>query len=113
MIPHGFKPWVGFDLDGTLAMYEYWQGPDHIGSPVPEMVRVLMGEIEQGEREGYEVRIFTARACVPSDIRHVKKWLADNRLPDLEVTCVKDHGMRRLYDDRVIKVEKNTGRILA
>ncbi|MBU3951695.1 MAG: hypothetical protein KKF12_16290 [Proteobacteria bacterium] len=41
------------------------------------------------------------------------KWLDENGLPQMEITNVKDYGMQRLYDDRSIKVEKNTGRIIS
>jgi len=32
------NPWIGVDLDGTLAVYDGWRGPEHIGPPVPAMV---------------------------------------------------------------------------
>ena len=35
-----------------------------------------------------------------------------NGLPDLEITNVKDYYMERLYDDRAIRVQRNTGRII-
>ena len=31
---------------------------------------------------------------------------------ELEVTCTKDFGMIELWDDRAIRVEKNTGKII-
>ena len=30
--------WIGVDLDGTLAHYGGWIGPDHIGDPIAPMV---------------------------------------------------------------------------
>lgn len=33
-----FKGWIGVDLDGTLAEYDGWKGPDEIGAPVEPMV---------------------------------------------------------------------------
>jgi hypothetical protein len=30
--------WIGVDLDGTLAFYDEWIGPEHIGAPIPGMV---------------------------------------------------------------------------
>jgi hypothetical protein len=30
--------WVGVDLDGTLAEYHGFKGPEHIGKPIPKMV---------------------------------------------------------------------------
>ena len=51
------KPWTGFDLDGTLAVYDEWEGIDHIGSPIKPMVDLIKKLHEQGER----VKILTAR----------------------------------------------------
>ena len=49
--------WIGVDLDGTLAEYGGWKGPDHIGPPVPKMLERVKSWIA----EGRDVRIFTAR----------------------------------------------------
>ena len=37
--PADQQPWIGVDLDGTLAEATAWQGMDHIGPPVPLMMR--------------------------------------------------------------------------
>lgn len=101
--------WIGVDLDGTLAMYEGWQGPAHIGEPVPAMV----GRIIQWIADGYQVKIFTARVSVPAQEREVRaairEWLNKHGLPDLQVTCVKDYAMIELWDDRCVQVRPNTG----
>lgn len=114
--------WVGVDLDGTLAEYDTWKGPDHIGAPIMPMVERVKNWIAQG----LEVKIFTARVCglwlepdsegyISSAASHIAigKWLAGVGLPDLDVTCIKDYRMDELYDDRCVTVEKNTGRLLA
>lgn len=49
--------WYGFDLDGTLARYEEWEGIDHIGEPVKPMVDL----IRKMHDEGKVVKILTAR----------------------------------------------------
>lgn len=49
--------WIGVDLDGTLAMYDGFKGPEHIGDPVPKMLE----RVKKWLAEGREVRIFTAR----------------------------------------------------
>lgn len=100
--------WIGVDLDGTLAEYSGWQGESVIGRPIPIMMSRVKGWIFQG----IEVRIVTARACVASQIPYVHKWLTDNGLPELQVTCSKDFDMICLYDDRAIQVESNTGKII-
>lgn len=52
------KGWIGVDLDGTLAHYDGWKGPEHIGAPIPAMVE----RVKAWLAEGKEVRISTARA---------------------------------------------------
>lgn len=99
------KPWIGVDLDGTLARYGRWKGFEHIGKPVPGMKARVLEWIEQG----LTVKIFTARASVPQGIEPVKKWLVENGFPELEVTCVKDFHMVELWDDRAIQVVANSG----
>lgn len=99
------KGWIGVDLDGTLAFYDGWKGESVIGEPIPLMEARVIDFIENGET----VKIFTARAGTQSGIDHVKAWLKEHGFPDLEVTNKKDFGMRRLYDDRAVQVEENTG----
>jgi len=99
-------PYVAFDLDGTLAEYHGWS--DEIGSPIKPMVDLLMQYVNRGVR----VKIFTARANQSEQINIIKQWLSNNNLPDLEITCTKDYLMDHFYDDRAIRVEYNTGRIL-
>lgn len=101
--------WIGFDLDGTLAEYDgVWKGYDHIGEPVPLMMDLLKRYIAEGKT----VKIFTARASDPKAIPHIKAWLKEHGLGDLEVTNIKDHGMIKLYDDRAAKVIPNMGVVL-
>lgn len=65
-------------------------------------------------REGYEVRIFTARWSHEEDRPQTEKaiheWLAKLDIPPLVVTNVKDFDMVELWDDRAVRVEKDTGR---
>ncbi len=98
--------WIGVDLDGTLAHFDHWRGPDSIGLPIPAMVKRVEGWIA----EGREVRIFTARATEPRLIPPIKRWLKLHGLPDLRVTNVKDFQMIELWDDRAVQVIHNTGR---
>ena len=51
------RGWIGVDLDGTLAYYDGWKGPEAIGEPIPRMVDRVLGWVN----EGREVRILTAR----------------------------------------------------
>ena len=97
--------WIGVDLDGTLAEYTGWKGPDHIGPPVPKM----MARVRQWLSEGKRVKIFTARVCDPDNMPHVREWLVSHGLGHLEVTNVKDFAMYELWDDRCVQVIPNTG----
>lgn len=104
--------WIGVDLDGTLAHYDTWRGPLHIGDPVPVMLERVRGWLEGG----WEVRIFTARVSDPRqapDIQvAIQDWCERHGLPRLDVTCIKDYSMVQLWDDRAVAVEVNTGRPL-
>lgn len=107
--------WIGVDLDGTLAYYDGWKGPAHIGEPVP----LMLAKVKVMLAEGKEVRIFTARVysdSTPSRDAEVavarmciENWCYEHLGVRLQVTNVKDFGMTHLYDDRAIAVEFNTG----
>ncbi|MFO7840449.1 MAG: hypothetical protein R6X08_13240 [Desulfosalsimonadaceae bacterium] len=105
----GPTPWIGVDLDGTLAYFDSESTLAEIGPPISAMLAKTKELIACGAR----VKIFTARAADPGQLPLIRKWLQENSLPPLEITNVKDFYMIRLYDDRSIQVEKNTGRILS
>lgn len=96
------------DLDGTLAEYHGWKGPNHIGPPIEPM----LNRVRAWVRGGIVVKIFTARASVHEQIPPIKSWLAQLGLGDLEVTCIKGFDGEEFWDDRAVTVEANTGRIL-
>ena len=124
------RGWIGVDLDGTLARYDGWKGPEHVGEPVGPMLERVKGWLA----EGREVRIFTAR-CWPfnpqatgGDLRIVedgataqrsrdasvaimaiRAWCRQHLGRELPVTCVKDYNMVELWDDRAVQVLVNTG----
>lgn len=101
-------PWIGVDLDGTLAHYNGWKGYHHIGKPVPLMVR----RVKEWLRTGWEVRILTARACEPEGILPVHAWVKRHLGVFLTVTANKDLGLVAILDDRAIQVRRNTGRLV-
>lgn len=119
--------WIGVDLDGTLATYGVYQGPDHIGEPVPAM----LSRVKQWLAEGKTVKIFTARVDggnaaillgnpegqkfqdVDAIKKTIREWCKRHVGTELEITNMKDYGMIELWDDRAIRVEMNTGRILS
>lgn len=122
--------WIGVDLDGTLAIYD--EHTRSVGGPVKEMV----ARVKLWLAAGREVRIFTARAyplpCikVEDEIEHlvgandhealaieqvkmIRAWCLEHLGHILPVTCSKDYGMLELWDDRAVRVEPNTGRLLS
>lgn len=96
--------WIGVDFDGVLAERVPGQG-SRPGKPVLPMVM----RVKQWLRDGYDVRVFTVRANDPQQVKLVKKWLKDNGLGDLVVTSNKDEGLIELWDDRAVRVVRNTG----
>lgn len=103
------EPWVGVDLDGTLAEHGEWKGAEHIGRPIPAMIetvkRLLM--------TGHNVKIFTARAHSGAiAINAIHDFLFRNGIPKLEVTATKDYDMLFCFDDRAIQVVPNKGILL-
>ncbi len=119
------RGWIGVDLDGTLAEYDGWKGPEHVGAPIPAMVE----RVKRWLQEGREVRIFTARAWpigtlaafdvaqegkmrreeAERAVAAVRRWCETHIGRALPVTCVKDFGMIELWDDRAVQVRPNTG----
>ena len=107
--------WIGVDLDGTLAHYTAWKGPDHIGEPVP----LMLDRVSRWLAEGRTVKIFTARVAghglpilgegLMDCISPIKAWCQQHLGQELEVTNNKDFGMIELWDDRAISVETNQG----
>ncbi len=101
------KEWIGVDFDGTLAEYGGWDGATKCGKPIPKMV----ARVRRWLRDDKKVKIFTARADDEESVKAIKKWLKENDLPDLEITNLKDQYMVKLWDDKAVAVEKNTGEV--
>jgi hypothetical protein len=96
--------WIGIDLDGTLAVHE-----GSMSGGIGQPNRTMLARVKEWTSLGREVRIFTARACDPAQIPAVKEWLRQHGLGDLEVTNIKDFDMVELWDDKAIRVKRNTG----
>jgi hypothetical protein len=107
--------WVGVDLDRTLAFYDKWRGPTHIGYPLTPMVKKVQTLLFC---DGIEVRVFTARMSTPNRRERaaiqaaIHVWTRQHVGIALEATCVKDFHMWELWDDRAVQVEPNTGEAL-
>lgn len=106
----GEQPWIGVDLDGTLAHYDGFKGPTVIGKPIPAMVERVKQMLANGEN----VKIFTARVSEdPSGKSRtaIEEWSKEHLGRVLPITDVKDHNMKQIWDDRAVGVERNTGAI--
>jgi len=107
--------WIGVDLDRTLAEYTLPKGLNVIGDPIPRMAARVRDWIEQGK----DIRIMTARVSLSvyrptqSDIYRtelaIADWTEKHFGVRLSATCIKNHGMIELWDDRAIQVHPNTG----
>lgn len=111
---------IGVDLDGTLANHPRGAtyDPLQIGAPIPAMVR----RVKKWLKEGRDVRIFTARVSLWFDGQlqdtnqtrlAIDAWCRKHIGQVLAVQCSKDSadvGMKELWDDRAVRVKRNTGK---
>lgn len=104
-------PVIAVDLDGTLARYDGWQGPEHIGDPIPEMLE----RVKKALALGYEVYVFTARASASGRervlaIRAIEAWCSLHLGQVLPITATKMFRFSEFWDDRAVGVHTNTGK---
>lgn len=110
------KPWIGFDLDGTLAHYDGFKGWDKIGKPIKSTCDL----VKRLHKEGKRIKIFTARAskksCDLSEVPRkrvedvIRDWCEKNLgIRDIEITSEKDCYCEAYYDDIAIAVPMNKG----
>lgn len=111
------KGYLAVDLDGTLAHYKDWATNGlKIGDPIPNMLK----RVKKWITEGKEVRIFTARVNperpeleLQRQRALVANWSIKHFGRELRATAIKDYSMIELWDDRAVRVQTNTGRILS
>lgn len=100
---------IAVDLDGTLAHYDGWKGPEHIGVIIQSVANAL----KMAKDEGADIWIFTARVSDPDDAEvagnYIVKYLTENGIPFDGLTAVKHKFFTEFWDDRAIQVIKNTG----
>lgn len=103
--------WIGVDLDGTLAKYDGWRGPEHVGEPI----KLMCDRVRTWLSQGIEVRIVTARVSGPATIgvhpanKPIQEFCMEQFGVILDITNEKDYGMIQLWDDRAIQIIPNTG----
>ena len=114
------KHWLGFDLDGVLAIYNKGQYPK-IGEPNIHWCMAF----KQLRREGWECRIVTARVGwvvsagdkssnkhshnigINDQVTFIRKWVEINLGEDIVIQAHKDPWMGLLFDDRAIYCDRN------
>jgi tRNA A-37 threonylcarbamoyl transferase component Bud32 len=119
------EPWIGFDLDGVLANDSNMSASCEIGPPIQKTI----DKIKQLRREGKQVKIITSRVDgnvsarskeelnenavidLPKVIADIERWCLQNIGEVLLITDAKDCGMQLLYDDKVVRVNANTGEL--
>ena len=107
-----FDPWVGFDLDSTLAMgLDDYSDPTVIGEPVPAMVELAKRYLASG----MTVKVFTARVSDKARAGEIKAairaWTLKHIGTELESTCEKDPGLQEYFDDKAVGVTPDTGAV--
>jgi hypothetical protein len=101
------EPWVGVDLDGTLAYGVEGAEVNTIGEPVQPMLR----RVKKAMASGRKIKIFTARAVDRRQVPLIQAWCVKHGLGRLEVTCIKDPDCEEIWDDRARHVVVNTGAV--
>lgn len=103
------------DLDGTLAHYTGFKGPDVIGEPVEEMVEKVKERMTAGDK----VVIFSARVADGNDYQSmldstmaeiaINAWCQKVFGKTLPITACKQRFADEFWDDRAKGVVANTG----
>lgn len=108
------KPWIGIDLDGTLAK-DLGDAFNEltIGEPVQPMVEFVKSLVSRG----IKVKIFTARmnSAEPNPTgvaRAIRKWTKKYIGVPLESTAEKDYLCTGIFDDRAHQVIRDQGLLL-
>lgn len=106
---------IALDLDGTAAHYEGWVGDGHIGPPVPGVIV----RVKRALAAGHSVWIYTARVAVEDDHGgaaeaafqrgKIEEWCLEHIGVVLPITATKLRRFSEFWDDKAIRIGKNTG----
>ena len=108
----------GVDFDGTIsgsdAIVNLDYYPEKTGTPIDLMVRRVKAWLDAG----IEVVIFTARVhpvhgeeSVAKAEQAIKDFCMKTLGRELEITCLKDPRFDEIWDDKGVRVDKDTGLI--
>ncbi len=97
---------VAVDLDGTLAHYDGWKGPEHIGKPLKGAKEFM----EWLRDEGYQAVVHTTRMNsklnnmgVDEAKKFIEEWLEENKIPFHRVWDREGKPLAFAYvDDRAV-----------
>jgi hypothetical protein len=106
---------IAVDWDGVLVEYAGYKGPCIYGAPVPLMVQRVKKWIDAG----HEVIIHTSRVSIEHDVEVVlresdaitKTLKQVMNLPSLTITANKFTRISEFWDDRAVRIMRNTGAI--
>ncbi len=112
--PTHFKT-IAVDWDGVLVEYNGYGGPGVYGPPIQSMVE----RVREWLKEGHEVLIHTSRVSVEHEIdvaveemdAITKVLKQEMNLPALPITANKYTRVSEFWDDRAVRVMRNTGNI--
>jgi len=110
---------VAIDLDGTLAHYDHWRGPEHIGAPVTEAMTIC----HLLHKAGIKVVVYTCRTNRTMNeisgvntarmIRDIEAWLHEWDLGFIHVSEDEGKPFAHAYiDDRAVYFKRNGGDLL-
>ena len=108
------EEWWGIDFDGTLATYDDWKGPGHVGDPIQKSIEFVKGLLKDGKK----VKIFTARVANPEEEDEareaIRKFCKEHFGRTFPITNEKDPHMIGLLDDKLDmkRVKQNTGELI-
>jgi len=105
---------IAVDWDGTLVEDHGFRGACEYGAPIPKMVE----RIKKWVNEGHEVLIYTSRVSAEHDVNRAKMEsdsiqyvLREMGLPPLQITANKYMRIAEFWDDRSVRVMRNTGKV--
>jgi len=104
------EPWVGIDLDGTLAENVVPYKCGVIGKPIEPIVRVAKKLLE----EGITIKILTARVSSNNpdraqNFRAIQRWCKKHLGKEVDITAEKDYNMVYSIDDLTKQVIQDKG----
>lgn len=100
------KPWIGCDLDGTLAYHANGAfDPEHIGLPIQPMLERVRGWLAAGKL----VKIVTARAVDKKAVKAIRDWLDGIGLHDVGITDTITEQTEEIWSSIAVGVVHNKG----